>query len=76
MTPQLIRDMLSRRPFDPFKVRLSNGEVYEVNHPEAAFLLRGGLYIALPTHNGDIPERAVYCAMLHIAAVESLSHAQ
>jgi len=68
--------LLARRPFEPFNVRLSSGEVYEVGHPEVAILLRGGMYIALPAQNGDIPERAVYCSMLHIAAVEAVSRAQ
>ena len=75
MNTQVLNDLLRRRPFDPFRVRLSSGDVFEVRHPEAALLLRTGLYIALPADNGDVPDRAVYCALLHIAAVESAASA-
>jgi hypothetical protein len=73
MNAQVLNELLNRRPFDPFRVRLSNGDVFDVRHPEAALLLRTGLYIALPADNGDLPDRAVYCALLHIAAVESVA---
>lgn len=74
MTVEVLREAMSRRPFEPFRIRLSSGDVFEIRHPEAALLIRGGLYVGLP--NGeDIPERAVYCALLHIAAVETLARA-
>lgn len=71
MNVTVLRDLLARRPFDPFRVRLSSGDAYDVRHPEMAFLLRNGIYIALPDGNGDVPEQAVYCALLHIVSVES-----
>jgi hypothetical protein len=45
---------------------------YEVRHPENALFIRGGIYVA-QHDNGDLPERAVYCSLLHIAAVETLA---
>ena len=52
--------MLSRRPFEPFVVRVSSGDAYEVRHPEMASLLKNGVYIALPGAEGDLPEGTVY----------------
>ncbi len=75
MNLAVLRDLLATRPFAPIRVRLSSGDTYEVRHPEMALLLRNGIYIALPDGNGDIPERAVFCALLHIAAVESVAAA-
>jgi len=75
MNTQVLADLLNRRPFDPFRIRLSSGDVYNLRHPEAALLLRTGLYVALPAENGNLPDRAVYCALLHIAAVESVASA-
>ncbi|HEX5446119.1 MAG TPA: hypothetical protein VFW87_19990 [Pirellulales bacterium] len=74
MTVEILKEAMSRRPFEPFRVRMSSGDVFEVRHPEAAWLIRGGLYIGLPSDK-DLPERAVYCALLHIAAVETLATA-
>ena len=67
-------DALRRRPFEPIRLRLSSGDVYEVRHPENALLLRGGVYVALGSE-GDLPERAVFCSLLHIAAVETVAAA-
>jgi hypothetical protein len=70
MSIDSLRTAISRRPFEPFRVILSSGDSYEVRHPEFAWLVKGGLYVGLPTENGDLPERAVFCSLLHIAAVE------
>lgn len=74
MSTSVLKDMLSRRPFVPFRVRLSSGDVYEVRHPEMALLLRNGLYVALPDEADEIPDRAVWCSLLHVAAVEPVGN--
>ncbi|MBI1904119.1 MAG: hypothetical protein HYS13_23740 [Planctomycetia bacterium] len=75
MTLDTLREALARRPFEPFRVVLSSGTSYEVRHPEFGWLVKNGLYVGIPSGNGDLPERAVYCALLHIAAVETLAPA-
>ena len=69
---EVLNEWLRRRPFEPFRVGLSSGESYEVRHPEVALLVKGGLYVGLPSSNGDIPDRAAFCSMLHITSVEPL----
>ncbi len=60
-------------------MRLSSGDAYEVRHPEKALLLRNGVYVAVPEaqSNGDeeLPDRAVWCSLLHIAALEPIGSA-
>lgn len=74
MSTSAIQDALRRRPFEPFRIRLSSGDSYEVCHPEKVLLLRGGVYVALGVDCG-LPERAVYCSLLHIAAIETVAAA-
>lgn len=69
MSAAVLKDLMTRRPFEPFRVRLSSGDAYEVRHPEMALLLRNGIYVAV-TNGGDLPENAVWCSLLHVAAVE------
>ena len=64
-----MREVLQRQPFEPFEIRLTNGEKHEVRHPEMALLLRSRLVIALPD------DRMVICPLLHIASVETLQTA-
>jgi hypothetical protein len=74
---QNIRDLLHRHPFEPFRVVLSSGDVYDVPHPEFAWPVKGGLYVGLPgkgnSEESEIPHRAVYCSALHIAAIEHVN---
>ena len=77
MSTAAAKELLNRRPFEPFRVRLSSGDVYEVRHPEMALLLRNGLYVAVPDPptNGaseELPDRAVWCSLLHVAALEPI----
>jgi hypothetical protein len=68
MIAAVLKELMSRRPFEPFRVRLSSGDAYEVRHPEVALLLRNGIYVAL-SNGGDLPENAVWCSLLHVASV-------
>ena len=67
MEQSAILELLRREPFRPFEVRLSNGERYEIRHPEFAALTRSKLIITDPTS-----EKIVQCALLHIACIEEL----
>jgi hypothetical protein len=76
MSAAALKERLSRRPFDPFRIVLSNGDRYDVRHPEMALLLRNGIYVALPEAHDDLPENAVWCSLLHVAAVEPIAAAR
>lgn len=73
MSASEIKERLSHRPFEPFRVVLSSGGQYEVRHPELALLVRNGVYVVEPDANGGLPETAKWCSFLHIAAIEPLS---
>ena len=69
MSHEAMQELLRRQPFEPFEIRLTNGEKHEVRHPEMALLLKSRLVIALPD------DRMVICPLLHIASVETLQSA-
>lgn len=73
MSAKALQDRLTRRPFEPFRVVLSSGNSHEVRHPEMALLLKGGIYVALPNAKGGLPEDAVWCSLLHVAAIEPVN---
>jgi len=70
MTLDTIQDLLSRRPFEPFQIVTSSGNVYSIRHPEMAWPIRNGIYVGLGGR-GKIPERAAFVSLLHISAVET-----
>jgi len=76
MSAAIIKERLSHRPFEPFRLCLSNGERYEIRHPEMALVVRSGVLIATSDAKGEPPEVPVWCGFLHVAAVEPCAMAQ
>ncbi|HUQ69875.1 MAG TPA: hypothetical protein VM165_10150 [Planctomycetaceae bacterium] len=65
MSHETLAELLRRRPFEPFAVRMSTGERYEVWHPEMALLLKTKLMIAEPDS-----DRTTICSRLHMSEIE------
>ena len=72
MTLQTFRQLLQRRPFQPFCVVMSSGESYDVTHPEAALLMRTTLYIGTDFDKDGIPEDSRMASLLHVTSVEPM----
>jgi hypothetical protein len=70
MNADYFHELLRREPFQPFAVRLSNGEVHQVRHPEFAALTRTRLVMVDPD-----ADRITVCSLLHIASVEMIQTA-
>jgi len=66
MNAETIREWLNRRPFEPFELRLSNGEIYRVRHPELVALGRQRMAIVDPE-----TDRFVHVALVHINSIEA-----
>jgi hypothetical protein len=67
MNAETIREYIHRQPFEPFVIRLSNGESHEVRHPECVLLMKTKVLVYYPDD-----DRSVICTLIHINAVESL----
>ena len=70
MTMETIREFIRREPFEPFVVRLSNGESHEVRHPECVAITRSKVVITYPDE-----DRVVHCGLIHVNSVETLQQA-
>jgi len=75
MTKDTLRTMLTRQPFEPLRVKMSSGEVFEIKYPKMAMLTKSGLVITLPEPDGSPSDRVEYCSYLHIAGVETVAFA-
>lgn len=67
MIAETIREYLRRKPFEPFVIRMSNGEIHEIRHPECALLMKTRMVVYYPDD-----DRSVTCALVHINSVETL----
>lgn len=72
MTVQTFRELLTRRPFQPFQLVMSSGQTYEVRHPEVALLTRTSILVGVDESDDGIPAEFKICSLLHVTAVEPL----
>ncbi|MCG8451351.1 MAG: hypothetical protein MI725_17435 [Pirellulales bacterium] len=72
MTVKTFRDLLTARPFKPFRLVMSSGQTYEVRHPEMAWVTKNDILVGIDSEDDVIPAEFKICSMLHVTAVEPL----
>ena len=74
MTLQTYRELLTQRPFRPFRLVMSSGVTYEVRHPEMAMLTRSDILVGVGEADDGVPAVEFrICSLLHVTAIEPLS---
>lgn len=76
MTVQTFRELLTQRPFKPFRLVMSSGQTYDVRHPEMALLTRSDMLVGVDETEEGIPAEFKICSLLYITAVEPLTSSQ
>jgi hypothetical protein len=64
MNAESIRDLLRRQPFEPFQVRMTNGDAHLVTHPENAMLAGARILVYVPE-----TDRMEILFLRHIATI-------
>jgi hypothetical protein len=69
MRPDDVRPKLRIQPFQPFRIRLSNGNTYDVPHPDLVMVGRSSITIGTPAPDlpGGVYDTAVTVSLLHVA---------
>lgn len=75
MTLQTFRELLTNRPFRPFRLVMSSGTSYEVRHPEMAMLTRTDILVGVGETDEGVPAEFRICSLLHVASVEPIGTA-
>lgn len=70
MTMENIRAFIRHEPFEPFVIRLSNGEIHEIRHPECVALTKSKIVVTYPDE-----DRVVHCGLIDVNAIETLQKA-
>jgi hypothetical protein len=70
MNAEAVREWVRRQPFEPFEIRLSNGEIYQVRHPELVAVLKSKIAIGDPE-----TERFAHVALIHVNSIQALQTA-
>src|SRR5438093_10554856 len=73
MAPNEILAELRQRPFQAFRLHLSDGSVYDVRNPELCMVGIGSIIIGLTKSAGDeLFERSVKLDPFHVTRIEPL----
>ncbi len=77
MRPEDFRAFLAKKPFQPFRITLTDGRTYEVRHPELAMVGRTSVVIGMAASDESEPvyDRFVTVSLLHIMQMEPLQYA-
>ena len=76
MAPEELRSAVKQQPFEPFRIVLTDGEAYEVRHPDLLWVGQRTAYVGLTGQPGQTYfERSVRVDLLHISRIEPISAA-
>jgi len=75
--PQDLLEFTRSRPFQPFRLTLTDGRSFEVHHPELIMVGRTTAQVGLrsPDYADVVYERSVTVSLLHVMQLESLPRA-
>jgi len=69
-----VRERLDKRPFEPFRICLTDGRTYDITHPDLCMLGRNTVYVGVPDPRiRRIVMRVDQCALVHIVRFEELN---
>jgi hypothetical protein len=74
MEREELRRLLKQKPFRPFRVLLTDGRQFDINHPEMNLLARSFIKIGIPEPNLPDPicDHLVFVPLAQIVRVEPL----
>src|SRR6266849_1548404 len=76
MAPQELRDVLQRRPYEPFRLVMTDGIGYDILHPELLMVGQRSAVVGLTGEPGQMfYERTVKVDLLHVIRLEPLQNA-
>ncbi len=76
MRYQELHDTLRKLPFEPFRIKLSTGDTYNIENPDFAALTRSSILVFTSSQQDDIPDRFSQYDLLHVVGIEPLEEAK
>ena len=74
MRAEEITRLLSRTPFEPFRIHMSGGSDYPVNHPDQVIVTPRAAYVGVRVNGKrQIAQDVVICDVVHITRLAPIS---
>jgi hypothetical protein len=75
-TANQLKERMQEKPFRPFRIKMSNGESYDIKNHDAAWVLRNAVEIGMDPDADGFVSNTRRCAILHIASIEDIQTAK
>ena len=71
-TAKQLKERMDEMPFRPFRIRMSNGEAYDIKNHDSAFVLSNAIEVGVEQDAEGFVLLTRRCSILHISSVEDL----
>jgi hypothetical protein len=74
LRPEDIQQQLRKRPFEPFRIHLTDGTTHEVRHPDMVIVGERFIAVGVPRspQMGSVADRIETAALMHIVRLEPI----
>ena len=73
MTHEEVYEAARQQPFEPFRLILTTGAVYDIRHPDLIMVGRRSAIVGVTNEaNGAVYDRTIKVDLLHVVAIEKL----
>jgi hypothetical protein len=73
MRPEELISLIRKQPFRPLRLILTDGQSYDIRHPDQVIVSRGLVDIGVgPDTATGVVDRIDHCSLLHVVRVEEL----
>jgi hypothetical protein len=74
MSPNDLLQFTRKKPFEPFRLLVSDGSAYDIRHPEFCMVLQTSVIVGVPGDpQAKVPETAEWIDARHIVKVVPLT---
>jgi hypothetical protein len=71
-TARQLKERMNETPFKPFRIRMSNGEAYDIKNHDAAFVLSNAIEAGIEQDREGFALLTRRLSILHIASIEDI----
>lgn len=68
-----IMKLLKRRPFIPLRIHMTDGESYDIFHPDNIIVSHSRIDIGRGADPNGVVDAVDYCSLLHVVRVEEIT---
>lgn len=67
-----LANRLKQKPFNPFRIIVSEGATYDIRHPEQIMIARDSVTVGIPSESDEFYETTSLIDLIHVARLEPI----